>query len=193
MNFHQQKFNDLNFLEIHYVPSTDWLSEGMNELPHIVWNSISVVVAVLSSYSSILIKYEDMSRVEETCLIVSLLGWSFWYNFLLLFSLSTQSFVDLQFPNGQLTYVSGEGLTTSAFLPICGGLLQAQGQYPGEMRFSFSCKVRLRTCNKLRKNNLSEIMFSMNLKWILTQFTNESTLACMWMDLRFTIWFFFPE
>ncbi|KAK7244156.1 hypothetical protein RIF29_38974 [Crotalaria pallida] len=50
------------------------------------------------------------------------------------------SFVDLQFPNGQLTYVSGEGLTTSAFLPVCGGLLQAQGQYPGEMRFSFSCK-----------------------------------------------------
>ncbi|KAJ1441595.1 hypothetical protein SESBI_01213 [Sesbania bispinosa] len=50
------------------------------------------------------------------------------------------SFVDLQFPNGQLTYVSGEGLTTSAFLPVCGGLLQAQGQYPGEMKFSFSCK-----------------------------------------------------
>ncbi|OMO92506.1 hypothetical protein COLO4_17523 [Corchorus olitorius] len=50
------------------------------------------------------------------------------------------SFVDLQFPNGQLTYVSGEGLTTSAFLPLCGGLLQAQGQYPGEMRYSFSCK-----------------------------------------------------
>lgn len=50
------------------------------------------------------------------------------------------SFVDLQFPNGQLTYVSGEGLSTSAFLPICGGLLQAQGQYPGEMRFSYSCK-----------------------------------------------------
>lgn len=53
-----------------------------------------------------------------------------------------QSFVDLQFPNGQFTYVSGEGLTTSAFLPICGGLLQAQGQYPGEMRFSFSFKVK---------------------------------------------------
>ncbi|KHG11191.1 ATP-dependent helicase/nuclease subunit A [Gossypium arboreum] len=53
------------------------------------------------------------------------------------------SFVDLQFPNGQLTYVSGEGLTTSAFLPLCGGLLQAQGQYPGEMRYSFSCKVSL--------------------------------------------------
>ena len=50
------------------------------------------------------------------------------------------SFVDLQFPNGQFTYISGEGLSTSAFLPLCGGLLQAQGQYPGEMRFSFSRK-----------------------------------------------------
>ncbi|TYG77170.1 hypothetical protein ES288_D03G173000v1 [Gossypium darwinii] len=50
------------------------------------------------------------------------------------------SFIDLQFPNGQLTYVSYEGLTTSAFLPLCGGLLQAQGLYPGEMRYSFSCK-----------------------------------------------------
>ncbi|KAG6756363.1 hypothetical protein POTOM_039791 [Populus tomentosa] len=50
------------------------------------------------------------------------------------------SFVDLQFPNGQLTYVSGEGLSTSAIVPLCGGLLQAQGQYPGEMRFSFSRK-----------------------------------------------------
>uniref|UniRef100_A0A7N0SY17 Uncharacterized protein n=1 Tax=Kalanchoe fedtschenkoi TaxID=63787 RepID=A0A7N0SY17_KALFE len=52
------------------------------------------------------------------------------------------SFVDLQFPNGQLTYVSGEGLTTSAFLPLAGGLLQAQGQYPGEMKFSYSCKTK---------------------------------------------------
>ncbi|WOL00745.1 hypothetical protein Cni_G09458 [Canna indica] len=50
------------------------------------------------------------------------------------------TFMDLQFPNGQLTYVAGEGLTTSAFLPFFGGLLQAQGQYPGETRFSFSCK-----------------------------------------------------
>ncbi|KAG8364835.1 hypothetical protein BUALT_Bualt18G0039900 [Buddleja alternifolia] len=51
-----------------------------------------------------------------------------------------ESFLDLQFPNGQVTYVSGEGLSTSAFVPVCGGLLQAQGQYPGEMKFSFSCK-----------------------------------------------------
>lgn len=49
--------------------------------------------------------------------------------------------MDLQFPNGQLTYVAGEGLSTSAFLPLFGGLLQAQGHYPGDMRFSFSCKV----------------------------------------------------
>ncbi|KAL4204456.1 hypothetical protein AMTRI_Chr01g109890 [Amborella trichopoda] len=51
------------------------------------------------------------------------------------------SFMDLQFPNGQLTYVSGEGLTTSAFLPVLGGLLQAQGRYPGETRLSFSFKI----------------------------------------------------
>ena len=54
-----------------------------------------------------------------------------------------QSFMDLQFPNGQLTYVSGEGLTVSTFVPLCGGLLQAQGQYPGDMRFSYSCKVSI--------------------------------------------------
>lgn len=62
-------------------------------------------------------------------------------SFVFFFRLMKQSFVDLQFPNGQLTYVSGEGLTTSVFVPLCGGLLQAQGQYPGDMRFSFSCKV----------------------------------------------------
>lgn len=49
--------------------------------------------------------------------------------------------MDLQFPNGHLTYVAGEGLTTSAFLPCFGGLLQAHSQYPGKTRFSFSCKV----------------------------------------------------
>ncbi|XP_024958864.1 uncharacterized protein LOC112499819 [Cynara cardunculus var. scolymus] len=56
------------------------------------------------------------------------------------------SFMDLQFPNGQLTYVAGEGVSTSAFLPLFGGLLQAQGRYPGEMRFSFSCKNNWGTC-----------------------------------------------
>ncbi|XP_074347309.1 uncharacterized protein LOC141686154 [Apium graveolens] len=49
-------------------------------------------------------------------------------------------FIDLQHPNGQFTYTSGEGLSTSAFLPFRGGLLQAQGQYPGEMKFSYSRK-----------------------------------------------------
>lgn len=75
-------------------------------------------------------------------------------------ALSAQSFVDLQFPNGQFTYVSGEGLSTSAFLPLCGGLLQAQGQYPGEMRFSFSRKVRLQIIQKIFANNCSTFIFS---------------------------------
>ncbi|KAJ6770284.1 hypothetical protein OIU79_021016 [Salix purpurea] len=56
------------------------------------------------------------------------------------------SFVDLQFPNGQFTYVSGEGLSASAFTPLCGGLLQAQGQYPGEMKLSFSRKNKWGAC-----------------------------------------------
>ncbi|CAD6230013.1 unnamed protein product [Miscanthus lutarioriparius] len=50
------------------------------------------------------------------------------------------SFMDLQFPNGQLTYVAGEGISASGFLPLFGGLLQAHGKYPGETRVSFSCK-----------------------------------------------------
>ncbi|TVU35226.1 hypothetical protein EJB05_17104 [Eragrostis curvula] len=52
----------------------------------------------------------------------------------------TCSFMDLQFPNGQLTYVAGEGISASGFLPLFGGLLQAQGKFPGETRMSFSCK-----------------------------------------------------
>lgn len=56
------------------------------------------------------------------------------------------SFMDLQFPNGQLTYVSGEGISTSAYLPFCGGLLQAQGRYPGDMTFSYSRKNKWGTC-----------------------------------------------
>jgi len=51
------------------------------------------------------------------------------------------SFMDLQFPNGQLTYVAGEGISASGFLPLFGGLLQAHGKYPGDTRVSFSCKV----------------------------------------------------
>ncbi|CAN4102979.1 unnamed protein product [Withania somnifera] len=56
------------------------------------------------------------------------------------------SFMDFQFPNGQITYVSGEGFSTRGFLPLCGGLLQAQGQYPGDLKFSFSCKNKWGTC-----------------------------------------------
>lgn len=52
-----------------------------------------------------------------------------------------QSFMDIQFPNGQLTYVAGEGITSSAFFPILGGLLQAQCAHPDVIKLSFSKKV----------------------------------------------------
>nr|CAD1831062.1 unnamed protein product [Ananas comosus var. bracteatus] len=52
------------------------------------------------------------------------------------------------FPYGQLTYMAGEGLTSSAFLPLFGGLLQAQGRYPRETRISFSCKVSMESNGK---------------------------------------------
>ncbi|WVZ99359.1 hypothetical protein U9M48_044680 [Paspalum notatum var. saurae] len=50
------------------------------------------------------------------------------------------SFMDVQFPNGQLTYVAGEGITASGLFPLFGGLLQAHGKCPGETRVSFSFK-----------------------------------------------------
>ena len=53
-----------------------------------------------------------------------------------------QSFMDVQFPNGQLTYVAGEGISGSGFLPLFGGLLQVHGKCPGETKLSFSVKVR---------------------------------------------------
>jgi hypothetical protein len=49
--------------------------------------------------------------------------------------------MDVQFPNGQLTYVAGEGITASGFLPLVGGLLQVHGKCPGETKLSFSFKV----------------------------------------------------
>jgi len=48
----------------------------------------------------------------------------------------------MQFPNGQLRYVAGDGFTTRAFLPLGGGVLQAHGKFPGEKRISFSFKNR---------------------------------------------------
>jgi hypothetical protein len=49
--------------------------------------------------------------------------------------------MDLQFPNGQLTYVAGEGITGSGFLPLFGGFLQILGKCPGETKLSYSYKV----------------------------------------------------
>jgi len=51
--------------------------------------------------------------------------------------------MDVQFPNGQVTYVAGEGITASGFFPLFGGLLQAHGKCPGETRVSFSFKVSI--------------------------------------------------
>jgi hypothetical protein len=50
--------------------------------------------------------------------------------------------MDMQFPNGQLRYVAGDGFTARGFVPIGGGgILQAHGKFPGEKRVSFSYKV----------------------------------------------------
>lgn len=50
--------------------------------------------------------------------------------------------MDMQFPNGQLRYVAGDGFTARGFLPIGGGgIVQAHGKFPGEKRLSFSYKV----------------------------------------------------
>lgn len=53
----------------------------------------------------------------------------------------TCSFLDLQFPNGQFTYVAGEGVTSSIFFCAFGGLLQAQSRQPGDTKLSFSRKI----------------------------------------------------
>jgi len=50
------------------------------------------------------------------------------------------SFLDLQFPNGQITYVAGDGLAGSAFTTTKGGLLQVQGRFPGDTKISYSYK-----------------------------------------------------
>uniref|UniRef100_A0A0D9WIY2 Uncharacterized protein n=1 Tax=Leersia perrieri TaxID=77586 RepID=A0A0D9WIY2_9ORYZ len=61
---------------------------------------------------------------------------------LLWYGYDRKSFMDVQFPNGQLTYVAGEGITASGFFPLFGGLLQAHGKCPGETRVSFSFKSK---------------------------------------------------
>uniref|UniRef100_A0A0E0DX33 Uncharacterized protein n=1 Tax=Oryza meridionalis TaxID=40149 RepID=A0A0E0DX33_9ORYZ len=58
-----------------------------------------------------------------------------WYGF------ERKSFMDMQFPNGQLRYVAGDGFTTRAFLPLCRGIFQAHAKFPGEKKFSYSFKV----------------------------------------------------
>ncbi|XP_044961235.1 uncharacterized protein LOC123412349 [Hordeum vulgare subsp. vulgare] len=51
------------------------------------------------------------------------------------------SFMDMQFPNGQLRYVAGDGFMARGFLPLGGGgIVQAHGKFPGDKRLSFSYK-----------------------------------------------------
>lgn len=52
------------------------------------------------------------------------------------------SFLDLQFPNGQLTYVAGDGLTGSVFTTAMGGVLQVLGRLPGDTKISYSYKSK---------------------------------------------------
>jgi hypothetical protein len=50
--------------------------------------------------------------------------------------------MDMQFPNGQLRYMAGDGFMARGFIPIGGGgILQAHGKFPGEKRVSWSYKV----------------------------------------------------
>ncbi|XBI88605.1 hypothetical protein VPH35_026550 [Triticum aestivum] len=51
------------------------------------------------------------------------------------------TFLDMQFPNGQLRYVAGDGFAARGFLPLGGGsIIQAHEKFPGEKRLSFSYK-----------------------------------------------------
>jgi hypothetical protein len=69
--------------------------------------------------------------------------------------------MEMQFPNGQIRYVAGDGFTTRAFLPVGGGVLQAHGKFPGEKRISFSFKVRrwLRTEMLQFMSNIKTALF----------------------------------
>ncbi|KAK6154263.1 hypothetical protein DH2020_008511 [Rehmannia glutinosa] len=95
------------------------------------------------------------------------------------------SFMDVQFPNGQVTYVSGEGLSTSAFLPLCGGLLQAQGQYPGEMKFSFSCKGHLD--NSLLPPGFFCLSTDIVVKLLKNKWGTRVTPMLQWPDKSFAL------
>ncbi|KAL5227955.1 hypothetical protein ABZP36_016220 [Zizania latifolia] len=55
-----------------------------------------------------------------------------------------QSFMKLQFPNGQLTYVAGEGITANGFLLLFGGLLQALGKYQEKLESASLARHRRR-------------------------------------------------
>uniref|UniRef100_A0ACD5U1E1 Uncharacterized protein n=1 Tax=Avena sativa TaxID=4498 RepID=A0ACD5U1E1_AVESA len=84
--------------------------------------------------------YDRKSGVHSICPAI----WSKHREWILMSMMSLNplscSFVDVQCPNGQLTYVAGEGITTSGFLPFFDGLLHVNGKCPGETKLSFSFK-----------------------------------------------------
>lgn len=86
--------------------------------------------------------YDRKNGVHSICPAI----WSKQKNWLLMSMMCLNpvscSFMDVQFPNGQLTYVHGEGMTASGFLPLFGGFLQVHGKCPGETKLSFSFKSK---------------------------------------------------
>uniref|UniRef100_A0ACD5T888 Uncharacterized protein n=1 Tax=Avena sativa TaxID=4498 RepID=A0ACD5T888_AVESA len=86
--------------------------------------------------------YDRKSGVHSICPAI----WSKHREWILMSMMSLNpvscSFVDVQCPNGKLTYVAGEGITTSGFLPLFDGLLHLHGKCPGETKLSFSFKSK---------------------------------------------------
>ncbi|XBJ11852.1 hypothetical protein VPH35_016480 [Triticum aestivum] len=94
----------------------------------------------LSKQHLIWYAYDHKNGVHSLCPVV----WSKQKKWLLMSMMCLNpvacAFMDVEFSNGQLRYVAGEGITASGFLPLFGGLLQANGKFPGETKLGFSFK-----------------------------------------------------
>ncbi|VAH21583.1 unnamed protein product [Triticum turgidum subsp. durum] len=95
----------------------------------------------LSKQHLIWYAYDHKNGVHSLCPVV----WSKQKKWLLMSMMCLNpvacAFMDVEFSNGQLRYVAGEGITASGFFPLFGGLLQAHGKFPGETKLGFSFKV----------------------------------------------------
>ncbi|KAF6991273.1 hypothetical protein CFC21_008376 [Triticum aestivum] len=94
----------------------------------------------LSKQHLIWYAYDHKNGVHSLCPVV----WSKQKKWLLMSMMCLNpvacAFMDVEFSNGQLRYVAGEGITASGFFPLFGGLLQAHGKFPGETKLGFSFK-----------------------------------------------------